>query len=231
MKRLRLGRTTGADNEAPPTGPIVLDLDGTPIPHEYQQYTASFVATSANSFISFAFREDPSFVGLDDVSVTTGGGPNLIVNGDFESGVLGESAPVGWIYLNEFEATFFGVVQNDLVEPGTHSGSYYYYDGAVQAYDVITQQIPTIIGHSYLISFWLNDLSGETTFKRLSDNGLPGTGGNGINLIVYAGDSLPTWGSGFDACIGSLFEPGNPGNATDTGAITPPPEKPRAAAA
>jgi hypothetical protein len=91
----RRGRTTGADNEAPPTGPIVLDLHGTPIPHAYQQYTVSFVATSPASFISFAFRNDPAFLGLDDVSVTTGAGPNLIVNGDFELGVIEDVKEVG----------------------------------------------------------------------------------------------------------------------------------------
>jgi hypothetical protein len=222
MKWRRLGRTTGPDNEAPPVGPIVLDLNGTPIPHAYQQYTTSFVATSAASFISFAFREDPAFLGLDDVSVTTGGGPNLIVNGGFESGILGEPAPIGWTYLNEFEATFFGVVADtSALGFDPHSGSYFYYDGAVQAYDVITQLISTSTGLTYTISFWLRDNSDLTTFQRLSDNGEPGADGNAVNFIVYAGDSQPTWGS-LDSCIGSIFEPGNPGNATDTGAITTP---------
>ena len=41
---------------------------------------------NASTNVSFSFREDPAFLGLDDVSVTTGGGPNLLTNGDFEAG-------------------------------------------------------------------------------------------------------------------------------------------------
>ena len=61
-------------NQPPPAGPVVLDLNGTPVPHSYQTYTTSFVATAASTNISFAFREDPAFLLLDNVSVTTGGG-------------------------------------------------------------------------------------------------------------------------------------------------------------
>jgi hypothetical protein len=179
------------NNEPPPAGPVVLDLNGTLVPHTYQQYTTSFTASTTGSFISFAFREDPAFLGLDDVSVTTGMGPNLIVNGGFESGPLGAQAPTGWTYLNVFGATFGGEVSNDL-SPGPHSGSLYYRDGAVQAYDAITQQIPTTIGSTYNISFFLSDNSGLTTFSSLSTNGLPDTSGNGIDLLVYAGASPPT---------------------------------------
>src|SRR5215471_8213462 len=80
-------------NCAPPPGAI-LDLDGTAISHQYTQYTTSFVATATTTNISFAFREDPAFLSLDDVSVTLGGGPNLLTNPGFESGVVGDNAPV-----------------------------------------------------------------------------------------------------------------------------------------
>jgi hypothetical protein len=179
------------NNEPPPAGPVVLDLNGTPVPHTYQQYTTSFTATSLNSFISFAFREDPAFLGLDDVSVTTGGGLNLLVNGGFEAGPVGQNAPTGWTYLNVFGAGAAGVVSN-INSPGPHSGSLYYRDGAIQAYDAITQQIPTNIGETYNISFWLSDNGPLTTFQSLSTNGLPGTAGNGIDLVVYGGASQPT---------------------------------------
>jgi hypothetical protein len=177
-------------NCAPPPGAI-LDLAGTPVPHTYTQYTTSFMATSSSTNLSFSFREDPAFLGLDDVSVTTGGGPNLITNGDFESGILGNNAPVGWTYLNAFGAAAAGVVSN-LSSPGPHSGSLYYRDGAVQAYDGITQAIGTTAGDTYTISFWLDDNSGLTTFSQLSTNGnVTNTGGNGIDLLVYAG-VIPT---------------------------------------
>jgi hypothetical protein len=96
-------------NCAPPSGAL-LDLAGTPVPHTYQQYSTSFVASNASTNVSFSFREDPAFLGLDDVSVTTGGGPNLLTNGDFESGPLGANAPAGWTYLNAFGAAAAGVV-------------------------------------------------------------------------------------------------------------------------
>jgi hypothetical protein len=174
-------------NCGPPAGAI-LDLNGTAIPHAYQQYSVNFTATAATTNISFAFREDPAFLFLDDVSVTTGGGPNLLLNPGFELGIVGNNAPVDWTYLNSFGAGFAGVVSNN----NPHSGSNNYYDGAVQAYDGITQAIATTIGSTYTISFWLDDNSGLTTFSRLSTNGdVTDTGGNGVDLLVYGG-AIPT---------------------------------------
>lgn len=177
-----------AMNEAPPAGPVILDLNGTLIPHIYTHYSTTFVASDTTTNFSFAFREDPSYIYLDDVSVTTGGGPNLIVNGGFESGPVGGNAPVGWTYLNIFGASAAGVVRTGC----GHSGSNCYYDGAVQAYDSITQALSTIIGQTYSVDFWLNDIGELSTFSSLSTNGdVTSSGGNGANLLVYAG-SLPT---------------------------------------
>jgi len=171
----------------PPPGAI-LDLHGMPIPHSYTQYSVNFVATANSTNISFAFREDPAFLFLDDVSVTTGGGPNLLLNGGFELGPLDSPAPTNWTYLNSFGAEFGGTVVN--LNP--HSGSNAYEDGAVQAYDGITQGIVTTVGSTYTISFWLDDTSDLTTFSRLSTNGnVTDTGGNGVDLLVYAG-AVPT---------------------------------------
>jgi PEP-CTERM motif len=174
-------------NCAPPTGAI-LDLAGTPVPHQYTQYDVNFIATSTTTNISFAFRADPSFLFLDDVSVATGGGPNLLANGGFELGPEGSPEPQGWTYLNSFGATFGGEVEGS--DP--HSGNNAYADGAVQAYDGITQAIATTPGSVYTITFWLNDHGSLTTFRQLSDNGdVTGIGGNGIDLLVYAG-TVPT---------------------------------------
>ena len=79
-------------NCAPPTGAI-LDLNGTAIPHVYTQYSVNFVAASTSTNISFAFRDDPAFLLLDNVSVTTGGGPNLLLNSDFDLGPVGATSP------------------------------------------------------------------------------------------------------------------------------------------
>jgi hypothetical protein len=170
-------------NCAPPPGAI-LDLDGTAIPHQYQQYTLTFMATSATTNVSFAIREDPAFIFLDDVSLTLGAGPNLLLNPGFELGPVGANSPTDWTYLNSFGATFAGIVSNN----GPHSGSNNYYDGAVQAYDGITQAVTTTIGDVYTLSFWLNDDSNNSTFSRISTNGnVTNTGGNGIDVLVYAG--------------------------------------------
>lgn len=175
-------------NEPPPAGPVILDLAGTPVPHVYTHYSVSFVAASAATNLSFAFREDPAFLELDNVMMTTGGGPNLIANGDFEAGPLGANQPTGWTYLNLFGAIAAGVTQAGC---GT-GGSNCYIDGAVQAYDSITQAVHTTVGATYTVSFDLNDNGGLTTFQQLSTNGdVTGTGGNGIDLLVYAG-ALPT---------------------------------------
>jgi hypothetical protein len=177
-------------NQPPPLGAI-LDLDGTPIPHAYKSYTTpTFMATSTTTNISFALREDPAFLSLDDITMfdVTKSTAVPVVNGGFESGIVGNNAPVGWTYLNTFGATFAGIVNNN----NPHTGSNNYYDGAVQAYDGITQAITTNPGDLYTISFWLDDNSGLTTFSRLSTNGdVTDTGGNGVDLLVYAG-AIPT---------------------------------------
>lgn len=176
-------------NCAPPPGAI-LDLDGTAIPTIYTLYTVGFTATQATTNVSFAFREDPAFLFLDDVSLvnTTTASGNLILNGGFEDGPVGASAPANWTYLNAFGAAAAGEVA--AISP--RSGSNVYYDGAVQAYDGITQAIATNIGDLYTLSFWLFDNSNLPTFSRLSTNGdVSSTGGNGIDLLVYAG-GIPT---------------------------------------
>lgn len=174
-------------NCVPPAGAI-LDLDGTAIPQAYTQYSVDFMAGGTTTNISFAFREDPVFLFLDDVSVTTGGGPNLLLNGGFEIGPVGANAPTDWTYLNTFGASFAGVLESN----NPHTGSNNYFDGAVQAYDGITQAIATTTGTTYTITFWLDDNSALTNFSRLSTNGdVSGLGGNGADLLVYAG-AIPT---------------------------------------
>ena len=70
-------------NCGPPAGAI-LDLNGLPNPNVYTNYSVNFVATATTTNISFALRNDPAFLGLDDESVTlAGGGQNLIQNGGF----------------------------------------------------------------------------------------------------------------------------------------------------
>lgn len=171
-----------------PDGGAILDLNGQVIPHTYQNYSASFTATDPSTSISFAFREDPAFEFLDDVTVTdnTTSTAVTLVNGDFELGPVGVNAPNGWTYLNTDNATFPGVTAD--VAGDAHGGSIYYFDGSVQAYDGIFQTITTTPGNSYTIKFWLMDNSNLTNWSRLSTNGdINDTGGNGADVLVYAG--------------------------------------------
>ena len=176
-------------NCAPPSGPVILDLAGQAVPHTFQEYTASFVAGVTTTQISFAFREDPAYLLLDDVSVTSGGGPNLLTNGNFEGG--GGLVPTGWTALNAFGAAAAGQLR-----PGCGvGGSACWHDGSVQGYDGLNQSITTAIGTTYDVTFRLNDNGELSTFQHLSTNGdTTSPGGNGIDLLLYAGAGIPTEG-------------------------------------
>jgi len=197
---LKIGVTgSSPSNVAPPTGAI-LDLNGTAIPGHgngttFQQYSTTFVANITSTAITFAFREDPAFISLEQVSVVdqTASSANLLVNGDFSGATYtssgNSSAPVGWTYANIYGASAGGVVHSSSCGGVTASC---WYDGAVQAYDAISQTITTVVGHTYKISFYLADNGGGATFSALSTNGnVTGTGGNGIDVLVYAQSGLP----------------------------------------
>jgi uncharacterized repeat protein (TIGR01451 family) len=197
-------------NNPPPVGAI-LDLSGTPIPGGgtgiYQQYTVNFNASVLNTAITFAFRDDPAFISFANVSVvdlSAESNVNLLVNGDFSGGTYtsngNSSAPNGWTYANVYGATSGGIVRADSA---CYTYIFCWYDGAVQAYDAISQTIPTNIGDTYQISFYVAENSGCSTdgggatcnFSDISTNGdTTGLGGNGINVTVYAQAGLPAAG-------------------------------------
>lgn len=198
-------------NEPPPVGAI-LDLSGTPIPGggdgTFQTYTVDFTAALSNTAITFAFREDPAFISFEDASVVdlTTSSSNLLTNGDFSGGVYTDNGngatPNGWTYANIFGAEAGGVVEtgSPCASGGTPNC---WYDGAVQAYDAISQTIATTVGNNYQISFNVADNSACDTnggppcnFSDLSTNGnVTGTGGNGIDVLAYALAGLPAPGT------------------------------------
>ena len=190
---LLAGRAS-AQNDSPPVGAI-FDLSGQPLPSSYTEYQTSFTAVGTSTYITFAFRNDPGYFGFDDASLvdTTTSSSNLFLNPGFETGDLTD-----WTYLNEYGAAYGGAVQSGTScgnVSGPHSGTYFWCDGATQAYDAITQVVGTNIGDSYTVSFWLtqansNDV-GQTQFQDLSTNGLAGTDGNGIDVLVYAAATVP----------------------------------------
>ncbi len=180
-------------NEGPPSG-WIYDLAGQSIPHglPLAAYSTDFTASLANTSVSFAFREDPAFILFSGVTVTdltTGSVTNLITNGDFNGGTystaINSTVPNDWTFQNAFGATFQGTVSNSGA-CGSASG-FCWYDGSVQAYDAISQTIATTIGDTYRVAFNLTDNGSLTTFQQLSTNGnVTGTGGNGVDVLVYA---------------------------------------------
>jgi hypothetical protein len=217
----KAGPINDPNNDPPPAGAI-LDLNGTPIPGggngTYQMYTTNFTATFSNTAITFAFREDPSFIAFANASVTdvTVGGGNLLANGNFSGGTYTNNGnsltPVGWTYANIYGASFGGVVAPSGDNPnacGVGGPSNCWYDGAVQAYDAISQTIATTPGHQYQISFSVADYSGcGCDFSDVSTNGdTTDNGGNGINVTVYAQAGLPPP----TASMPCTPDPSNPG--------------------
>jgi hypothetical protein len=181
-----------AQNLPPPvSGLQILNLAGTPIgPDSYAAfttYTADFVASTTASTITFVFRHDPGFFEMTDVSVSTGGGPNLIVNGDFSVGApttAGAGVP-DWTYFIQAGNLFPQYL-------GYENGSGLF-DGSTQAYDGVDQTFATVPGDLYNVSFELSQEGNNVAdYQPISDNGnTVNTGGNGIDVVVYAGNGLP----------------------------------------
>ena len=153
----------------------------------YTQFTTSFVAAAPNTTVSFAFREIPAFFAFDDTAVTaTGSSVNLLGNPGFESAVVGTNIPAGWgRFIQPVDVTAIGLVASNASPGGcspngAHSGSQFWCDGSVEGYDGLFQTIPTTVGQTYNIAFFLGDNSG-------SPPTIPG-----IDMLVYAQNGLPT---------------------------------------
>ncbi len=176
----------GPTDEPPPVGNVIYSLTGQSISGSYTPGMASFVATTTSTNLVFAFREDPAFLELSDVSMvdTTASSGNLLLNGDFSLGPVGSSAPTDWTYLNTYGATYGGVVEAGEADCGV-SGSNCYYDGAVDAYDAINQVVATIVGDTYTVSFDYADNGSEGTYQPT------GTSNDGRDMFVYAAGTIP----------------------------------------
>ena len=203
----------GADNPPPPGA--ILDLAGQTVNYitydnnsgnitnmNWTQYSVNFTATLAQTTVTFAGRNDPSGLLLDNVSITPfGGGQNLFTNGSFESPSYGTgeglsgAAPDGWSYFIQD-----GVSDASYVDT---SGYYSAQDGtqfwdipSVAGYDGLYQAVNTTIGQEYTISFYLaadtNYSDNSATYEATNTN-IPGTtnDSNAQDLLVYAG-SVPS---------------------------------------
>jgi hypothetical protein len=193
---LTVANKSGAQNlPAPVSGLEVLDLAGTPILSGDNNYTTNaFVATTTDSTVTFVFRHDPGFFTFDNPSITdiTTLTSVPLVNSNFLASAPatpGGGAP-GWTYF----------IQSGNLFPqflGFENGSGWF-DGATQAYDGIDQSFATVIGDTYDISFNLSETNNNgiptpgNLYQQLSSNGdTTDTDGNGIDVVVYAGNGTP----------------------------------------
>jgi hypothetical protein len=193
------GRALAQNLSPPVSGLLIQDLSGTPISSSYTNYTSSFVASSSESTVTFVFRHDPGFFAFDNASVTgTGCGANCLANGDFEVGppTTPPNGAPSWTYFQQAGVTFLGyVAANGTDGLNAESGTQFWDDGATQGYDGIDQTFATVSGDTYDVSYWLSETgANDVDYQDVSTNGQPGTSGNGIDVLVYAGNGLPPTG-------------------------------------
>ena len=180
---------TRALAQNPPPGAI-FDLATSPqnsgVLSTYKDFTTSFTADSSSTYVSFAFREIPAYFALDDVSVTAmGSSTNLLADPGFESATPGQNVPTGWgRWIQPIDVSAIGEVASNSAAYGcppnvAHSGTQFWCDGSVEGYDAVYQAVATTAGQTYNVSFWLGDNSGSAPYQP------------GIDMLVYAGDSIP----------------------------------------
>ena len=194
-------------NNSPPTGPLILDLAGQPVPSAYTYYVASFTALQATTFLTFAFRDDPGHFELDDTFLadSNASNTNLLANPGFEARAAG-SAPSPWVYFDQSNITYNGYTNTGGAKFSPRTGSNYWDDGATGGYDGIYQSVATTVGDTYTIGFYLNEIGTNGTqanpkpnepanSQQTCTNGNSalgnGTRCNGVDLLVFAGDSIP----------------------------------------
>jgi len=182
----------------------VTNTDGT----VWNQYSVGFIASQTTSTITFSFRNDPGYFGLDNVSavdtVTSSG--NLLTNGDFSAATPGLAVctstctsvtPVGWQFYQEpgiagqntNSGVFDGSSGPSVVGLSPLSGSSQFWgDGAFYAYDSLAQSFQTIINDTYTISFWLADTN-ASAYQQLDTTGnasdVNNGQGNGHDVVLY----------------------------------------------
>ena len=159
----------------------------------YVPLSTSFVADSSTEYVSFAFREVPAYFSLDDTCVAAAtsncGAGNLLTDPGFESDTAANvltNFPVGWFrWIQPVDTSAIGVVASTTslygcASSGPRTGTYFWCDGSVQGYDAIYQQLTNLtVGATYNVSWYLADNSGQSISNP------------GIDMLVYAGDSIP----------------------------------------
>ncbi|CAF2654934.1 unnamed protein product [Rotaria sp. Silwood2] len=122
----------------------------------WTQYSYSYVATNSEPFLLFTTTNTagPFMIYLDDVSVVDISVPSveLLENPSFENST---TVPTGWI---TWCTSSCSISVNQVTASGCHTGSgnNCFMNRCRNYYDYIGQSFSAIIGHTYNISFWIN---------------------------------------------------------------------------
>ncbi|CAF0720998.1 unnamed protein product [Adineta steineri] len=117
----------------------------------YTYYSKLYKATSTQTILTFAFRNDPSYWCLDNVSVMDISlQTELIINGGFEN-----NPSDGFFRCNSYGNSSLNLF---LASPYPYKGKRSFCDGSVGLPDYLNQRLHTKIGHVYHISFWLQNM-------------------------------------------------------------------------
>ncbi len=148
-------------------------------PGTWQTFSFTFTPTQTGTqYIMFAFRQDPAYWRMDNVTVTApGSSTNLITNGNMNTGgsLSVNTANYGQMTINA--PTAWGISYQAGIYPAA-AGTWMnglWYDGAVGSYDGIYQGLNLTAGVTYTVTFQVNGDNTATTTT------------SGWQLAVYTG--------------------------------------------
>ncbi len=166
----------------------------------YTHYSFNVTAVNTTTYLSFFFRQDPSYWGFDDISFTGSNGVNLVSNGGFETGSYSSWSLVGQQGLGAAGRVASGS-PNSYYYGNPHSGNYWWYDGSVGGWDGIAQAVSTTPGQQYTLSYYLGGGGGyypQVSFDAFVGpqiSTLQGTWANQVSQGAVSGGTV-TAGSG-----------------------------------
>lgn len=130
----------------------------------YTQYSYLYRATDNKTKLMFCFINQYNFWGLDDVSMKDSQtNTNIITNGDFETN--------NWPPWTYYCSAYYGSgMSSGYSSLSAHGGSYFYLDMQYnKTGDGIFQNLTTVAGRNYTISFYLaNPLGGSFSVAIVS---------------------------------------------------------------
>ncbi|CAF3565136.1 unnamed protein product [Rotaria socialis] len=131
----------------------VFSLNNSP-PFDFQFYSIPYTAIAEQTMITFAFRQDPGYWAIDDISMRENKtGIEVLQNGDFENEVF---ALFSYCNQQGINVTSTAYPSNNQ----SHSGTYAFVDFTANAPDYISQMLTLTIGNIYNISFFLLNSDG-----------------------------------------------------------------------